>query len=97
MEIGSWSIITTRENAQFLRLKYGVFFMVYLFCLAKVLKELRFRSIIWRWSKPYKWWIRYVPREVNQVVDCLTKADIGWKASLQVYDDAPNEVLKVLQ
>ncbi|MBA0550508.1 hypothetical protein Golob_021449 [Gossypium lobatum] len=35
--------------------------------------------------------------EDNLVADCLAKLSLGWKIALQIYDDAPNEVLEVLQ
>ncbi|MBA0852555.1 hypothetical protein Goshw_006856, partial [Gossypium schwendimanii] len=44
-----------------------------------------------------QWCVKYVLREFNQVADCLAKLSFVEKTSLQVYDDAPNEVSELIQ
>ncbi|MBA0718604.1 hypothetical protein Golax_006344 [Gossypium laxum] len=43
-----------------------------------------------------QWRIRYIPRENNLVVDYLAKLSLT-RSGLQIFDDVPNEVLKILQ
>ncbi|MBA0805880.1 hypothetical protein Gohar_005368, partial [Gossypium harknessii] len=38
-----------------------------------------------------QWCIRYVPREFNEIANCLTELSLVGKSSLQIYDGAPNE------
>ncbi|MFQ6654207.1 hypothetical protein Gotur_025288, partial [Gossypium turneri] len=44
-----------------------------------------------------QWCIRYVPREFNEIANCLTELSLVGKSSLQIYDGAPNEVLELIQ
>lgn len=41
--------------------------------------------------------IRYVPRDLNQVVDCMTKLSLIEELSFQVYNSAPFEILELIQ
>lgn len=43
-----------------------------------------------------QWLIRHVPKEYNQVADCLVKLSLKWRTDLQVYDKVPNDALEVL-
>lgn len=44
-----------------------------------------------------QWCIRYVPKELNQYIDCLAKLSLAGKARLQIFFDDLNEVLEFLQ
>ncbi|MBA0702873.1 hypothetical protein Goari_026982, partial [Gossypium aridum] len=43
-----------------------------------------------------QWRIRYIPRENNLIVDYLAKLSLT-RSGLPIFDDVPNEVLKILQ
>ncbi|KAA3482036.1 RNA-directed DNA polymerase (Reverse transcriptase) [Gossypium australe] len=44
-----------------------------------------------------EWNIKYVPRNRNMVADCLAKLSLNWKSNLQVFEEAPKEILDLLQ
>lgn len=44
-----------------------------------------------------QWWIRYVPKERNLIVDCLAKLSLEWKTSLQIFEYALKKILRFLQ
>ncbi|KAA3453051.1 Retrovirus-related Pol polyprotein LINE-1 [Gossypium australe] len=44
-----------------------------------------------------EWNIKYVPRNMNMVADCLAKLSLNWKSNLQVFTEAPKETLDLLQ
>lgn len=44
-----------------------------------------------------QFWIRYVPRKANTVVDCLSKMSLEWKTNLQIFEATFDEVLEMLQ
>ncbi|KAH1039675.1 hypothetical protein J1N35_041418 [Gossypium stocksii] len=44
-----------------------------------------------------QWKILHIPREQNLVADQLAKPSLNWKSTLQVFDDAPKEILELLQ
>ncbi|KAA3472023.1 reverse transcriptase [Gossypium australe] len=44
-----------------------------------------------------EWNIKYVPRNLNTVADCLAKLGLNWKSNLQVFEEAPKEILELLQ
>ncbi|KAK5831231.1 hypothetical protein PVK06_015026 [Gossypium arboreum] len=43
------------------------------------------------------WEIKHIPRIQNLVADRLAKLSLSWKSSLQVFDEAPKEVVDLLQ
>ncbi|XP_016684024.1 uncharacterized protein [Gossypium hirsutum] len=44
-----------------------------------------------------EWRIKHIPRNHNLVADCLAKHNLSWKSSLQVMDEAPKDILDLLQ
>ncbi|MBA0757404.1 hypothetical protein Gotri_020505 [Gossypium trilobum] len=44
-----------------------------------------------------EWRIKHIPRNQNLVADRLAKLSLSWKSSLQVIDEAPKELLDLLQ
>ncbi|MBA0629491.1 hypothetical protein Godav_024039, partial [Gossypium davidsonii] len=44
-----------------------------------------------------EWKIKHIPRNQNLVVDRLAKLSLSWKLSLQVIDEAPKNILDLLQ
>ncbi|MBA0761038.1 hypothetical protein Gotri_023740, partial [Gossypium trilobum] len=43
------------------------------------------------------WMIKHIPRNQNLVADRLAKLSFSWKSSLQVIDEAPKDILDLLQ
>ncbi|MBA0687130.1 hypothetical protein Goari_014689 [Gossypium aridum] len=41
--------------------------------------------------------ILHIPREQNLVADRLAKFSLNWKSTLQIFDEAPKEILDLLQ
>ncbi|MBA0635447.1 hypothetical protein Godav_029182, partial [Gossypium davidsonii] len=44
-----------------------------------------------------EWRIKHIPRNQNLVADRLAKLSLSWKSSLQVMDEAPRDILDLLQ
>ncbi|MBA0749912.1 hypothetical protein Gogos_003785, partial [Gossypium gossypioides] len=44
-----------------------------------------------------EWRIKHIPRNQNLVADRLAKLSLSWKSSLQVIDEAPKDILNLLQ
>ncbi|MBA0638665.1 hypothetical protein Godav_021800 [Gossypium davidsonii] len=44
-----------------------------------------------------EWMIKHIPRNQNFVADRLAKLSLSWKSSLQVIDEAPKDILELLQ
>ncbi|MBA0780645.1 hypothetical protein Gotri_004723, partial [Gossypium trilobum] len=44
-----------------------------------------------------EWRIKHIPRNQNLVADRLAKLNLSWKSSLQVIDEAPKDILDLLQ
>ncbi|MFQ6624568.1 hypothetical protein Gotur_003309 [Gossypium turneri] len=44
-----------------------------------------------------EWRIKHIPRNQNLVADRLAKLSLSWKSSLQVIDEAPRDILDLLQ
>ncbi|MBA0669491.1 hypothetical protein Goklo_000017 [Gossypium klotzschianum] len=43
------------------------------------------------------WKVKHIPRNRNLVVDRLAKLSLSWKSSLQVLNEAPKEIIHLLQ
>ncbi|MBA0560243.1 hypothetical protein Golob_017154 [Gossypium lobatum] len=43
------------------------------------------------------WKVKHIPRNHNLVVDRLAKLSLSWKSSLQVLNEAPKEIIHLLQ
>ncbi|KAK5793476.1 hypothetical protein PVK06_034625 [Gossypium arboreum] len=43
------------------------------------------------------WKIKHIPRTRNLVADCLAKLSLNWKSRLQVFNEAPKEIIDLLQ
>ncbi|KAH1047068.1 hypothetical protein J1N35_037852 [Gossypium stocksii] len=44
-----------------------------------------------------EWKIKHIPRSRNLVANHLAKMSLSWKSNLQVTDEAPKEILDLLQ
>ncbi|KAH1097270.1 hypothetical protein J1N35_014191 [Gossypium stocksii] len=44
-----------------------------------------------------EWRVKHIPRNHNLVTDHLAKLSLSWKSSLQVFDEAPKDILDLLQ
>lgn len=82
-----WAIVHTDEPNVVQALIYNGLKNLGIIVLKKAQRVMRSKG---------QWWIRYMLRECNIIVNQLAKLSLAWMSSLQVFDVALNEVLEVL-